>query len=211
MTPARGLSEGARALGLALDDEQCERLLAFGALLLKWNRTHNLTAIESGEEALTHHLLDSLAIVPRVTRDAPQRVLDVGSGGGLPAIPLAIACPQLQVTALDKVGKKVAFLTQAKVDLALANLQPVAARVEQWRPPAPFDFIVARALGSLAELVTLTQHLLAADGRWLAMKGRRPDAELGALPRTVAVVGVTPLHVPGLDQARHLVELKRAA
>jgi 16S rRNA (guanine527-N7)-methyltransferase len=129
----------------------------------------------------------------------------------LPAVPLAIACPWLKATAVDKVQKKVAFLTQVRVELGLSNLSAVATRVETWQPPQPFALIVARAFASLADFVTLTRHLLAPDGRWLAMKGQRPEpelAELANLPQGVEVVSVQPIQVPGLDQARHLIEMK---
>jgi 16S rRNA (guanine527-N7)-methyltransferase len=212
---ANELARGAQLLGLDLSAAQCDALLRYAALLAKWNRTHNLTAIERDAEVLTHHLLDSLSIVPVITpliaaRDpgTPVRLLDVGSGGGLPAVPLAIACPALQVTALDKVQKKVAFLTQAKVELRLHNFSAVAARVEAWQPPAPFALIVSRAFASLADFVALTRHLRSPGGRWLAMKGQRPDAELAALPADIAVVAVRPLRVPGLDEERHLIELQ---
>ncbi len=206
------LTRGAQALGVALTPAQSESLVHYSALLLKWNRTHNLTAIEREDEVLTHHLLDSLAIVPAVMALAarlpqPVRLLDVGSGGGLPAVPLAIAVPSLQVTAVDKVQKKAAFITQARVELELANLSAVATRIEAWRPEQPFALIVSRAFASLADFITLTRHLLAPGGRWLAMKGLRPDAELAALPADVVIIDVQRLQVPGLDEARHLIEL----
>ncbi len=206
----------AQRLGVALDRLQVAALVRFSALLLKWNRTHNLTAIERADEVLTHHLLDSLAIVPAILKAAerlglapPVRLLDVGSGGGLPAIPLAIACPWLAVTAVDKVQKKTAFLTQVRVELGLTNLAAVAARVETWQPPLPYPLIVSRAFSSLPDFVLHTRHLLAAQGRWLAMKGHRPDSELKGLPSDVAVVEVQPLLVPGLGEARHLIELEQ--
>jgi 16S rRNA (guanine527-N7)-methyltransferase len=210
---AEQLARATQSLGLALSAAQCDALLRYAALLAKWNRTHNLTAIERDADVLTHHLLDSLAILPAIAALdqpalAPVRLLDVGSGGGLPAVPLAIACPSLLVTALDKVQKKVAFLTQAKVELRLDNFSAVATRVEAWQPPAPFALIVSRAFASLAEFVALTRHLLAPGGRWLAMKGQRPEAELAALPADIAVVAVRPLRVPGLGEERHLIELQ---
>lgn len=212
---ANQLARAAQTLGLDLSAAQCDALLRYAALLARWNRTHNLTAIERDADVLTHHLLDSLSIVPVITplivaRDvaAPVRLLDVGSGGGLPAVPLAIACPALQVTALDKVQKKVAFLTQAKVELRLDNFSAVAVRVEAWQPPEPFALVVSRAFASLADFVTLTRHLLWPGGRWLAMKGQRPDAEIAALPADISVVEVRQLRVPGLGEERHLVELQ---
>lgn len=206
--PAR-LAQTASVAGLTLTAAQCERLVRYCELLFKWNRTHNLTAIDDTEQALTHHLLDSLSLVRWFEQPEHHaaRVLDVGSGGGLPGIPLAIACPRLQVTLLDKVQKKVAFLTQAKVDLELSNVVAVAARVEHWRAPAPFDVIVSRAFASLADFVSLTRHLLAAEGRWLAMKGQRPVQEVTQLPSDITVVDILRLDVPGLNEARHLVEL----
>jgi 16S rRNA (guanine527-N7)-methyltransferase len=207
---ANSLARAAQSLGLDLSAAQSDALLRYAALLAKWNRTHNLTAIERDADVLTHHLLDSLSIAPVIDAlglTPPVRLLDVGSGGGLPAVPLAIARPGLQVTAIDKVHKKVAFLTQAKVELRLDNFSAAAARVEAWQAPAPFALIVSRAFASLAEFVALTRHLLAPGGRWLAMKGQRPDAELAALPADIAVVEVRPLRVPGLGEERHLIEL----
>jgi 16S rRNA (guanine527-N7)-methyltransferase len=207
---ANSLARAAQSLGLDLSAAQCDALLRYAALLAKWNRTHNLTAIERDADVLTHHLLDSLSIAPVIDAlglTPPVRLLDVGSGGGLPAVPLAIARPGLQVTAIDKVHKKDAFLTQAKVELRLDNFSAAAARVEAWQAPAPFALIVSRAFASLAEFVALTRHLLAPGGRWLAMKGQRPDAELAALPADIAVVEVRPLRVPGLGEERHLIEL----
>ncbi len=210
------LARGAQALGVALSPAQYDALVRYSALLLRWNRTHNLTAIEREDEVLTHHLLDALAIVPAVMAQAarvgqPVHLLDVGSGGGLPAVPLAIAVPTLHVNAVDKVQKKVAFITQARVELGLANLAAVATRVESWRPGQPFALIVSRAFASLAEFVALTRHLIAPGGRWLAMKGQRPDAELAALPADIVVVDVRPVQVPGLDEARHLIELAQGS
>ena len=176
---------------------------------------HNLTAIESPAQVLTHHLLDSLAIVPQIQRirERRMRVLDVGAGGGLPGIPLAIAAADLHVTLIDKVQKKVAFLTQAKVELALNNVECIHARVETLRPEPPFDMIIARAFASLAEFVRLTRHLLAARGWWCAMKGALPTAELDALKLSapdVRVIDAIRLHVPDLKAERHLILMQLA-
>lgn len=206
---ASAIGAGAAALGIALDDGQLERLAAYARLLTHWNATHNLTAIRDDAQVLTHHLLDSLALVPvltRLTGGAAARVLDVGSGGGLPGIVLAIALPQLGVTLVDAVRKKCAFLTQARLELRLDNVKVVHARVETLREP-PFDIIVSRALASLPQFVDWTRHLLRPGGCWLAMKGKLPSEEMAALPADLRAT-VVPLSVPGLEEERHLIEVR---
>lgn len=210
MLAERALADGAAELGVPLDAGQIDRLARFADLLQRWNRVHNLTAIEPGQ-TLTLHLLDSLSIVPfiaaRMQAKSAPRVLDVGAGGGLPGIPLAIARPELHVTLLDKVQKKAAFLRQAQVELKLSNVDVVQARVEEHRAPA-FDLIVARAFATLAELVRLTRPLLASDGCWCAMKGGLPAAEmaeLAAAQPAVRIAQVAKLRVPRLDAERHLI------
>jgi 16S rRNA (guanine527-N7)-methyltransferase len=205
------LGEGASSLGVALDETGLRQLADYAQLLGRWNAVHNLTAIRSVDGVLTHHLLDSLAAVPylqRLTAGAPARVLDVGSGGGLPGIVLAIALPSLQVTLVDAVQKKCAFLTQAKLQLRLGNVEVVHGRAEALRLPR-FAIIVARALATLAQFTGWTGHLLQVGGCWLAMKGKLPQDELAALPPGL-VTTVHPLQVPGLDEARHLIEIRRA-
>lgn len=204
------LAEGVTALGLALRPEQLDQLVRYADLLTRWNRVHNLTAVEPGQ-TLTHHLLDSLSIVPtltaRVHGEAPLRVLDVGAGGGLPGIPLAIALPAAHVTLLDKVEKKVAFLRQAKLELRLPNVEVVHSRVEKLRTP-PFDVILARAFATLLELVRLSRPLLATEGCWCAMKGTLPRAEIEELEGAqlgVRIAQIVKLHVPRLDAERHLI------
>lgn len=207
------IATAVRALPLALDAVQVDRLFAFLQLLSRWNAVHNLTAIGRSDELLSHHLLDSLAIVPLIDAlDLPPaaRVLDVGSGGGLPGIPLAIARPSLRVTVLDKVQKKTAFMEQARMDLALPNLTVVNARVEAWRPEAPFDLIVSRAFAALDTFAAMTLHLLASQGRWLAMKGPGVTAELERLPQGVVVERIDSLTVPRLAEERRAVVLRRA-
>jgi 16S rRNA (guanine527-N7)-methyltransferase len=201
------------SLELELSDRQLEQLSAYARLLVRWNAVHNLTAIEAPDQLISHHLLDSLSIlgeIRRIVGDRQLRVLDVGAGGGLPGIPLAIAEPRLHVTLVDKVQKKVAFLTQVKLELRLANVECVHARVESLRPAVPYDIVVARAFASLAELVRLTRHLIAADGHWFAMKGAPPLAELDELARLpgVRVLATVKLHVPRLDAERHLIVLQ---
>ena len=203
---ASSLAAGLASLGLDLPEPVQAKLLAFRDLLLKWNKTYNLTALRDPEQALSHHLLDSLAILPHVS-EAP--LLDVGSGGGLPGIPLAIVRPQLAVTLVDAVQKKATFQQQAAIELGLANVRAVHGRVEELA--GQFGQITSRAFSDLAEFVALTRHLLAPGGCWLAMKGVRPDAELAALPADVAVAAVLPLVVPGLGAERHLIILKAAS
>lgn len=199
------LDAGLRTLGLALPAEASDRLLAFRDLLYKWNRTYNLTALRDPEQAITHHLLDSLVILPWISAD---RLLDVGSGGGLPGIPLAIARPELEVTMVDAVHKKVSFLQQAAIELGLPRVKAVHGRIEDITGQYPL--ISSRAFADLADFVGLTRHLLAPEGRWLAMKGVIPHAEIDALLPTVQVEAIHPLHVPGLDAERHLIILRPA-
>ncbi len=199
ITLAAGLAE----LGLVLPAQAQQQLLAFRDLLLKWNKTYNLTALRDPEQAISHHLLDSLAILPHV---GAGPLLDVGSGGGLPGIPLAIARPALAVAMVDTVQKKATFLQQAAIQLGLKNVTAHHARVEEMG--GQYAQISSRAFAELKLFVDLTRHLLAPDGRWLAMKGQRPDAELQALPADIVVEAVIPLSVPGLDAERHLIILK---
>lgn len=190
--------------------EQLDQLVRYADLLTRWNRVHNLTAIEPGQ-TLTHHLLDSLSLVPtlgaRAHGEAPLRVLDVGAGGGLPGIPLAIALPAAHVTLVDKVEKKAAFLRQVKLELRLPNVDVVHSRVEQLSAP-PFDVILARAFSTLLELVRLSRPLLARGGCWCAMKGTLPRAEIEELQRAqpgVRIAQIVKLDVPRLDAERHLI------
>lgn len=205
MTLQAQLAAGIAALGLALPADAEAKLLAYLALLDKWNRVYNLTAVRDTERMVSHHLLDSLAAVPFFPGG---RVLDVGSGGGLPGIPLAIARPDLQVTLIDSIAKKTAFLLQAKTELGLDNLSVVTNRVEDYRPETGFDLITSRAFSDLKEFVALTRHLLKPTGRWLAMKGLYPHEELALLPVGVKVSADHVLVVPGLDATRHLIVLE---
>jgi 16S rRNA (guanine527-N7)-methyltransferase len=199
------LAAGVAALGLTLPAGAEAKLLAYLALLEKWNRVYNLTAVRDAERMVRHHLLDSLAAVPFFQGEA---VLDVGSGGGLPGIPLAIARPELQVTLIDSIAKKTAFLLQAKAELGLNNLNVVTGRVEDFRPESGFDFITSRAFSDLKEFVMLTRHLLNPAGHWLAMKGLMPHEEIASLPDWVKVSADHALLVPGLEANRHLIVLE---
>ena len=197
------LATGLAQLGIDLPETTQAQLLAFRDLLLKWNKTYNLTALRDPAQAISHHLLDSLAILPHVG-DGP--LLDVGSGGGLPGIPLAITRPALSVSMVDTVQKKATFLQQAAIQLGLKNVTAYHARVEQL--PGQYTQISSRAFAELKLFTDLTRHLLAPGGRWLAMKGVRPDDEIAALPSDILVEQIIPLHVPGLDAEIHLIILK---
>jgi 16S rRNA (guanine527-N7)-methyltransferase len=204
-----GLRSGAQALGLSLSDEQVQRLLGYIGLIQKWNKVYNLTAVRDPADMLTHHLLDSLtAIAPlsRHTQGQPIRLLDVGSGGGLPGVVLAICMPELNVSCVDTVAKKAAFVQQVVVSLKLPNLRGLHARVESLTDP--YQVISSRAFASLPDFVTWSRSALAEGGVWMAMKGKHPQEEIDALPEDVKVFHVEPLTVPGLDVERCMVWMK---
>ena len=210
------LRAGAEALALGLDDAQLARLMEFLALLQKWNKVYNLTAVRDPEEMLTHHLLDSLAAVAPLRRHvaqaglpAPVRLLDVGSGGGLPGVVFAICCPEVDVSCVDTVGKKAAFIQQAAVALKLPNLHGVHARVETLT--TPFDVVSCRAFASLVDFTNWSRSALAPHGAWLAMKGKHPEDELAVLPPEIDVFHVEQLQVPGLDAERCIVWMRLSA
>ncbi|RZL67860.1 MAG: 16S rRNA (guanine(527)-N(7))-methyltransferase RsmG [Variovorax sp.] len=214
-TAAPTLRDGAAALGVSLSDVQADRLLAYAALILKWNKVYNLTALRDPGSVLTHHLLDSLAVVAPLQRELAKRdwpsarMLDVGSGAGLPGVVIAILCPSIEVTCLDAVAKKVAFVQQCAAELKLPNLRGLHARIESLT--GAYEVISSRAFASLADFVNGSAQVLAADGIWLAMKGRAPDDERTELPRTAHVFHVEQLTVPGLDAERCIVWMQRAA
>jgi 16S rRNA (guanine527-N7)-methyltransferase len=205
---AATLDRGLDALALDLDGAARERLLHYVDELARWNAAYNLTAVRDTRDMVVRHLLDSLVLLPLVRglRHAPgQRLLDVGSGAGLPGIPLAITEPGLEVTVLDSNGKKARFLRHAQRSLGLANVEVAEARVEDWSPPRPYQLIVSRAFAALAEFVAVSRHLLAPGGQWLAMKGKLDDTELAAVPPSIRIRETHRLQVPGLDEARHVV------
>lgn len=204
------LIRGLEGLGLPSQERTVLLLGRFADLLLRWNRTYNLTAIREESEVVTHHLLDSAALVPMIGKIAPeaQTLLDVGSGGGLPAVPTALLRPDLSVHAVDTVKKKVTFLQQAQIELGLKNFRVHHARVENLRL-SPFDVITSRAFASLADFTSLTEHLLKPSGVWLAMKGVVPEEEMAALPDFVRVREILPMTVPGLHESRHLIVMER--
>jgi 16S rRNA (guanine527-N7)-methyltransferase len=207
MTPEEQLTRGLAALGLDLPPAAQEKLLAFAALLGKWNKVYNLTALRDETQVISHHLLDSLAVLPHL--GAAKRLADIGSGGGLPGIPLAIARPKLQVALVESNQKKSAFQQQAKIELGLANVSVHCERVEAWQPEEKCDVVISRAFSDLAEFVRLSGHLLAEGGTLLAMKGVHPYEEIAQLPAGWRIAGVTPLQVPGVEGARHLVRVER--
>lgn len=212
------LADGAQALGLALDETQVDALLAYRDLLLKWNKVYNLTALRDPAEVLTHHLLDSLAAVGPLRRqvgERPVRLLDVGSGGGLPGVVIAIACPNVEVTCVDTVAKKAAFVQQVAASLKLPNLRGLHARVESLNALAGqgYDVVCSRAFASLADFVNWSQAALVDGGVWMAMKGKHPADELETLRQQepgVEVFHVEPLRVPGLDAERCVVWMRLA-
>ena len=205
------LAQGLQDLGLTLEPERLQRLLAHMDLLLKWNRVYNLTAVRDPGEMLTHHLLDCLSVLPplmRYTRGQALRVLDVGSGGGLPGAVLAICRPELDVTCVDTVAKKAAFIQQVAGTLGVSNLHSTHARVESLS--ATWPLVISRAFASLADFTLWSSAALSPGGVWLAMKGKNPQAEITELPPPVQVFHVEPLVVPGLAAERCLVWMGRA-
>ena len=202
------LAAGIATLGIAIDAAQREQLTAYLALLAKWNKTYNLTAIREPHRMVTHHLLDALAVVPHLPVTAGPRILDVGSGGGVPGIPLAIARRDAHVVMVDSNHKKATFLTQAAIELDLRNVESHAVRVEEYAPATPFDVVISRAFSDLAAFAAIAARHLAAHGKLFAMKGVHPDEELALLPPEVVVLATPALKVPGLDATRHLVVMQ---
>lgn len=200
----------ARQLGLVSDEHQLRQLQDYLAMLQRWNKTYNLTALRDPAQMFTHHLADCLAALSPLQRVLAGRdglrLLDVGSGGGLPGVLIAVLCPGLQVSCVDTVGKKAAFIRQVGAELGLRNLRAEHARVEQL--PGRYELITSRAFATLADFVALTRERLAPEGLWMAMKGKRPDDEIAALPADVEVFHVEPLSVPGLDAERCLVWMR---
>ncbi|MDD2759621.1 MAG: 16S rRNA (guanine(527)-N(7))-methyltransferase RsmG [Methylomonas sp.] len=197
------LTTGLAELSLALSEPQIASLLAFIKLIEKWNKAYNLTAVREPLEMVDLHLLDSLAILPHLPTG---RIADIGTGAGIPGIPLAICRPDYQFTLVDSNSKKTRFVQQAVLELKLTNVEVVHARVEQLMPATPFDAVLTRAFASLPDILRLTAHLLAEDGVLLAMKGQVPSDELAGIAGACQVI---PLHVPGIVAERCLIRLER--
>ena len=206
MTAAEKLVRGAAALDVELTEHQCDRMLRYMELMQKWNRTYNLTAVRSEADMLTHHLLDSLSVLPHL---ASSSVADIGSGGGLPGIPIAIARPDTNVTLVEAVQKKAAFLRQAMIEVGLKNVTVVGTRVEDWRPKVLFDVVISRAFAHLRDFLSVAGHVCVPGGLMAAMKGVIPQEELEAVPTGFHVTRTIALKIPGLAAERHLILVKR--
>jgi len=209
MSQEQLLRSGAAALGVSLSDLHCERLLAYGALILKWNKVYNLTALRDPGTVLTHHLLDSLSVIAPLARQCPDSasLLDVGAGAGLPGVVIAILRDDIQVTCLDAVAKKAAFIQQVASELRLKNLRGLHARVESLN--GSYQVISSRAFASLSDFVLGSKQLLAEEGVWMAMKGKLPEDEIAKLPGDCEVFHVEQLTVPGLDAERCIVWMRK--
>lgn len=201
---AEKLARGVAEMGEPVSAEKQEELLQYLALLARWNKVYNLTAVREQEDMVTLHLLDSLSVLPYIKY---KSLLDVGSGGGLPGIVLAICLPEVEVTTIDAVQKKAIFMRQVKGELGLDNLNVVHARVERFEPKQPFEAVISRAFSEINVFMALTQHLLIERGVWLAMKGLSPEEELDGLG--VKQFEVHPLSVAGLDAERHLAVIEK--
>lgn len=206
MSQAAILAQGIAEAGLPIDAQKQQKLLAYLMLMQKWNKVHNLTAVRDADEMVVLHLLDSLVVLPFIDGKA---LLDVGSGAGLPGIPLAICLPELKVTVIDSNNKKVSFMRQAKAELGIENLEVLGGRVEEIAPNRKFDMVISRAFSDLDLFISLTHQLCDAQGKWLAMKGVYPEAELAELEKNTGITAskIEELKVPGLAAQRHLVFL----
>ncbi len=203
MSLGEDLASGLTALGVLLNSAQQQKLLDYIALIVKWNKVYNLTAVREPEAMIGHHLLDSLAVLPHLS--AVRRLIDVGSGAGLPGIPLAIARPDMKIALLDSNHKKTTFMRQACMELGLTNAEVVCERVENWQPQDKYDAVISRAYSELKEFVRLSAHLVAKGGKLYAMKGLYPTEEITQLKAGAKVEAVMPLTVPELEAQRHLV------
>lgn len=201
------LARGIGAMALPLDATQVDQLMDYLALFHQWNKAYNLSAVRDPVQMVSRHLLDSLSVVPQLAALDARRIIDVGTGGGLPGIPLAIVFPERQFTLLDSAGKKTRFLFHVKTTLGLTNVQVENRRVESWNPPEPFDLVTSRAFASLADMVSVCEHLLTPGGRFMAMKGVYPAEEVEALGERACLESSVALNVPETEGERHLLIL----
>ena len=201
----QSLELGIKTLGLSCTSQQIEQLLAYLEMLQRWNKAYNLTAIREPIQMVRLHLLDSLAINPYV--QGVKHIIDVGTGPGLPGIPLAILNPDINFTLLDSNGKKTRFLFQAINDLSLANAKEINHRVEKYQPEQSFDIVLSRAFSSISDMLTQCNHLVSDSGCFLAMKGKKPDSELSQMTKAYKVVEVNEVNVPLIDSERHLIKI----
>ncbi len=208
MTPAVTLARGLDGLGLTLPEETLRKLLAYVELLAKWNRTYNLTAIRETERMVSHHLIDSLSVLPHLPAGT---LVDIGAGGGLPGIPIAIAQPERRVALNDSNHKKGAFMQQAAIELALANVEVHTGRAEDWHPAERFDGAISRAFAELADFIAACRHLVKPAGFFAAMKGLYPNDEIARVPGGVICAEPVKLNVPLVDGERHLVLCRMGA
>jgi 16S rRNA (guanine527-N7)-methyltransferase len=200
------LSSLLNAANISLTDQQKQQLVGYVELLHKWNKAYNLTSVRDPQQMLVRHILDSVVVEPHLQG---ERFIDVGTGPGLPGIPLAIVRPQSHFTLLDSLGKRVRFLRQVQHELGLTNVTPVQSRVEEFPSEPPFDGVISRAFASLEDMLNWCHHLPSPEGRFYALKGVRPDDEISALPAGFTVEKIQPLQVPELDGERHLVVITR--
>lgn len=196
------LAQGIQLLGLNLSTQIQNQLIQFIKILHKWNKAYNLTSVREPQEMVTRHILDSLTLVPYLKG---QRIIDVGTGGGFPGIPLALAFPEQQFVLLDSNGKKIRFLIQAIADMKLNNVEAMQSRVEDYEPKQCFDTVVVRAFATIDDIIAKTSHLCCPNGQILMMKGAYPTEELAAIAKNVSEIQVYPLEIPGLKEERHLV------
>jgi 16S rRNA (guanine527-N7)-methyltransferase len=201
----QALELGIKTLGLSCSSQQLEQLLAYLEMLQRWNKAYNLTAIREPIQMVRLHLLDSLAIHPYV--QGVKHIIDVGTGPGLPGIPLAILNPDINFTLLDSNGKKTRFLFQAINDLSLANAKEINHRVEKYQPEQSFDIVLSRAFSSISDMLTQCDHLVSDSGCFLAMKGKKPDSELSQITKDYKVVDLSQINVPQVDSERHLIKI----
>ena len=200
------LAKGIQRLSLTLSQQQCEQLVDYVEMMAKWNKAYNLTSVREPMEMLNKHILDSLAVVPFIQK---SRYIDVGTGPGLPGIPLAIACPEAHFVCLDSLGKRVRFMKQVSHELALGNVTPIQSRVEEHQPEKFYDGVLSRAFASLNDMLTWCHHLVDTSGEFLALKGQYPQDELTEIPEDISVVSTHQLDIPFVIGERNLIVLKK--